>query len=340
MATVFCLIGGPAFAKGNNGNDDDDGAKGGFCSQTADLLYRACGYELQDDFSVASAKCINVSDPEKQAQCFADAKTANREGRQLCREQLAGRRDACEALGESRYDPDIDPTQFDDPKNPTNPNSYFPLKVANRWEYSGGKEFNTVEVLDETKLIDGVACVVVRDQVFKNGELVENTDDWFVTAKDGNVWYFGEEVKDFESFDGDDPRKPELVSIDGSFKAGRDGDKPGIIFLASPTPGEVYLEEFSLGNAEDATEVLSTTYKFGGNFELDQFVPQQLAQRFCSSGDCVVTKNYSLLEPGIFARKYYARGIGFFLEVKPDSGEVLQLSNCNFDSRCANLPAP
>jgi len=32
----------------------------------------------------------------------------------------------------------------------------------------------------------------------------------------------------------DRPRKPELVSIDGSFKAGREGDKPGIIFSAVP----------------------------------------------------------------------------------------------------------
>jgi hypothetical protein len=54
----------------------------------------------------------------------------------------------------------------------------------------------------------------------------------------------------------------------------------------------------------------------------------------------VVTKNFSLLEPGVFARKYYARGIGFFLEVNPSTGEILQLVNCNFDPRCANLPSP
>ena len=87
-------------------------------------------------------------------------------------------------------------------------------------------------------------------------------------------------------------------------------------------------------------EVLSTTYGFGRNRELDRFVPQQLAERFCSRGDCVATKNFSLLEPGQFTRKYYARGVGFFLEVNPDTGEVLQLVNCNFDSRCANLPRP
>jgi hypothetical protein len=91
-----------------------------------------------------------------------------------------------------------------------------------------------VRVLNETKAIAGVTCIVVRDQVFDDGDLIEDTDDWYAQAKDGNVFYCGEEVKDFGSFEGDNPRKPELVSIDGSFKAGRDGDKPGIIFQAFP----------------------------------------------------------------------------------------------------------
>jgi len=195
--------------------------------------------------------------------------------------------------------------------------------------------------VDETKLIDGVECVVVRDEVSKDGgRAAEDTDDWYAHAKDGNTWYFGEEVKDFESFDGDKPQRLELVKIDGSFKAERDGAKPGIIFQAVPTVGKAYLEEFSLGNAEDVTQILSTTYKFGSNAELDQFVPRQLAERLCSTGDCVVTKNYSLLEPGSFARKYYARGIGSFLEVKPDTGIDIQLVNCNFDTRCNGLPKP
>ncbi len=100
----------------------------------------------------------------------------------------------------------------------------------------------------------------------------------------------------FESFRGDRPKKPERVSIDGSFKAGRDGDKPGIIFKANPTMGEFYVEEASLDNAEDATEILSTSYAFGKNPELDELVPRKLAKLLCS-GDCVVTRNFSLLEP-------------------------------------------
>ena len=221
-------------------------------------------------------------------------------------------------------------------RHPANPNRYFPLTVGSRWKFRGGSELNTVEVVNETKRILGVNCIVVRDQVYKNGVPAEFTDDWYVTARDGNVWYFGEEVKDYETFKGDNPKRPELVNINGSFKAGRDGDQPGIIFQATPTPGQVYLEEFSLGNAEDVTEILSTTYAYGKTAELDQFVPKAIAETLCA-GDCVVTKNFSLLEPGSFARKYYAPGIGVFLEVKPDIREVLELVDCNVDPKCAAL---
>src|SRR5262249_58089429 len=154
--------------------------------------------------------------------------------------------EACGSLGESRYDPDFDPEAFDDDfTHLTKPNPYFPLAIGSRWEYRGGSEVNTVEVLSHTKLIDDVTCIVVNDRVCDGGDLSEETDDWYAQAKDGNVWYCGEEVQNFESFDGDRPRKPELVSHDGSFKAGRDGDKPGIIFQAAPATGQVYLEEFS-----------------------------------------------------------------------------------------------
>ncbi|MGH9845873.1 MAG: hypothetical protein ACREEM_44780 [Blastocatellia bacterium] len=178
---------------------------------------------------------------------------------------------------------------------------------------------------------------MIDDQVFENGFLKEDTDDWYAQAKDRNVWYLGEEVKDYETYDGDKPRKPELVSISGSFKEGRNGDRAGVIFQASPQAGQAYLEEFSLGNAEDVTVILSTSYAYGRDRDLDRFVPRQLADRFCAGGDCVVTKNFSLLEPGVFGRKYYARGIGVFFEVNPDTGKFSQLANCNFDSRCQGL---
>lgn len=312
---------------------------GEFCAGTADLLFAACGHDRLDDYYVASARCLNVSDGGARAKCVDEAKAAREESTQLCQEQRDGRREACSALGQGRYDPAFDPASFDDPRHPSKPNPFFPLAVGHRWEYRGGDEVDTVEVVDETKLVDGVTCLVVRD-VVRVGELdSEATDDWFASSKDGTVWYCGEEVKSYETFDGDAPRRPELVGIDGSFKAGRERDKPGIIFQASPAVGQAYLEEFSLGNAEDATEILSTSYAWGQDPELDRFVPRALAELLCA-GDCVVTRNVSLLEPGVEERKYLARGIGVFLEVDRDEGVAAQLTSCNVDPRCSSLPAP
>jgi hypothetical protein len=320
----------------------DTAAAATFCTDTAKAVYNACGFEVQDDYWIAIANCINESEATDRQACRADAADARAEGNSLCKEQLAGRLGACATVGEGRYDPEFEPQMFDtDFAHLTHPNRYFPLRIGNRWEYAGGGETNTVEITSETKLIDDVRCIVSRDLVYEDGRLKEATDDWFAQAKSGAVWYCGEEVKNYETFKGDKPRRPELVSIDGAFKADRDFAKPGIIFLARPTVGAAYLEEFSLANAEDMSEILSTTYAYGTDKELDRLVPRALARQLCH-GDCVVTENISLLEPGIVERKYYAPGIGVFLETNPSSedGEITQLVNCNFDARCNSLPPP
>jgi hypothetical protein len=311
---------------------------GGYCTQTADTLLDACKASVLDDTGVGKAVCINLADTNARQSCLDDLDDSRAEAAQLCEDQHDTRLAACGVLGEDRYDPDFRPARFDNPKRPSKPNPYFPLGVGKHWEYRSATQVNTVDIVNETKRIAGVDCIVFQDRVYEGGFIFEATNDWYVPGKDGSVWYFGEETEDFETFKGDNPVRPELVSIDGSFKAGRDGAKPGIIALASPHVGDAYLEEFSLGNAEDVTEVLSTTYSYGHDPVLDEGVPAVLAQRFCA-GNCVVTKDYSLLEPGLFARKYFARGVGTILEVE-NTGEVVQLVKCNFDSRCANLPTP
>ncbi|MGI8740295.1 MAG: hypothetical protein ACR2KU_11980 [Gammaproteobacteria bacterium] len=311
----------------------------GPCTATARTVFGACQNEIKDDFFIAQAICINESDAAERARCVEDAKSERVESNQLCAEQRSLRLEACAVLGQGRYDPDLNPALFENNfANLTNPNPYFPLRIGDRWEYREGTKSVTVEVLNQTKLIEGVRCIVVRARDVEDGKLVEDTPDWYCQAKDGDVWYFGEEVKDFESFAGDRPMKPELVSCDGSFKAGRHGAKPGIIFRRFPTAGEVYRQEYALGNAEDINQVLSTSYAYGNAPELDRLVPRRLAQLFCAS-DCVVVKDYTPLEPGDFARKYYAPEVGLFLEVKLNARESVPLVGCNFDPRCRMLSA-
>jgi hypothetical protein len=314
---------------------------GRVCSATALVQYNACQSEVRDDFLTAQALCMNLSEQAERNDCFSEARDEIKENRQLCRDQYAARKKLCSLLGEARYDPDFDPANFDDDFTQlTNPNPYFPLGIGNRWKFVEGDETVTVEVLNKTKLIEGVTCIVVNDLVEVAGQPVEDTDDWFAQAKDGTVVYCGESVRDFEVFPGDNPPEPELVTIDGSFKAGQ-AARPGTLFLAGPTVGAVYRQEWAPGDAEDAAEVLSTSYSFGNDpAGLDQFVPPALAQLLCGDGDCVVTGEFNPLEPEALARKYYAPGLGPFLEVNPATGDILQLVECNFEARCSSLPAP
>lgn len=312
-----------------------------FCSATASAQNTACRSEVRDDYYVAKAICTNLSDAEQRAECFGDAASERKEGLRLCSDQRAARVALCDQIGEGRYDPDIDPANFDDDfHNLTHPSPYYPLGIGNVWEYQSPGETSRVEVIDETKLIEGVTCIVVRDVVsFEEGGS-EDTNDWYAHRTDGTVDYFGEESKDLEVFPGDAPMNPELVSIEGSFKAGRDGDKSGTIFLADPAVGDTYRQEWSAGNAEDAATVLSVDYGYGSDPDLDRFVPAVLANQLCAVNDCVVTADFTPTEPDVVERKYYARGIGTFFEVKLDTGETTQLVDCNFDARCALLPTP
>ncbi|HKE96350.1 MAG TPA: hypothetical protein VKB34_18730 [Povalibacter sp.] len=336
LLSALATLPSPAIAA-TESTVDDLVSQGRYCTATAQAASRACANQTLDDYWIAVGICINESDTRDRKECFADAQASRDGATALCSEQRAARVDLCRHIGEDRYDPEFEAAAFDrDFTHLSNPNAYFPLGIGNQWEFRSATQSTTVEVMNATKLIDDVRCIVVRDEVSEKGVIVEGTNDWFAQARDGNVWYCGEETATFETFRGDRPMKPELVNNDGSFKAGRDGDKPGIIFLANPAVGQFYVEESSLGNAEDATEILAIDYSFGRNPTLDELVPPRLARLLCSN-DCVVTRNFSQLEPGGFERKYYARGIGVFLETDPESGEVVRLVKCNVDPRCASL---
>jgi hypothetical protein len=328
VASGFVLGVGPALARPP-------------CSAKASVQFEACKSQVNADFFTANALCLNVLDKEEQKACIAEAKAGRAEDDKLCGKRRAARQDLCAVLGEGPYDPHFAPALFDtDFTHLTHPNPYAPLTIGNRWEFVDGQTNITIEVLNKTKLIEGVTCIVSHDRAEEDGKVIEDTDDWFGQRKDGTVDYCGESTLSFETFAGDVPEEPELVDIHGSWKAGR-GALPGTFFPGSPTVGVVYRQEFSPGVAEDIAQVLSTSYGFGSDPELDKFVPQDLAQLLCSANNCVVTRESSPNSPGDVELKYYTPGIGFFLALKPLSGKVGdQLVNCNFDARCAALPQP
>lgn len=149
-------------------------------------------------------------------------------------------------------------------------------------------ETTEISVTDETKIVMGVRAVVVRDVVKVDGEVVEDTRDWFAQDRDGNVWYFGEAVTDF--VDG----KPSGTA--GSWEAGVDGAKPGIVMPATPTVGTVHRQEYLVGEAEDVMRIVGTN----GEFDLP-------SGRFRG---VVETEDWNPLEPSQLETKAYAKGVG------------------------------
>ncbi len=277
------------------------------CSSTASVAHTACIYDVLDSFWISTGKCKNLADSSARAECFAELKGFPGEGRQECAAQRAARRDLCEDLGEAPYDPPFEPSLFVNPADiggSVAPNPYLPIIAGRTLVYRDGDETVTVKVTGDIKLISGVPCAVVSDIVEVDGQVVENTIDWFAQDLQGNVWYCGEAVQDFE--DG------ELVSLDGSFKAGVDGAKPGILMKAVPMVEDTYRLEFDLGNAEDTAEVLSLT-------------GSATTPAFSCAGTCLITEDTTPLSPDALENKYYAPGVGLILETKPRTGARLEL---------------
>lgn len=172
-------------------------------------------------------------------------------------------------------------------------NPLFPLRPGTRFVFEGEEdgetETNITIVTYDRKTILGVSAIVVLDRVFVEGELKEKTFDWYAQDKQGNVWYLGENTKEYE--DG------KVVSTEGSWKAGRDGAQPGIIMLAHPRVGDSYRQEFFVGEAEDQARVVARN--------IDQRVP------YGSFDNCVRTVEFTRLEPGVKEAKIYCPGVGF-----------------------------
>jgi len=200
---------------------------------------------------------------------------------------------------EVAYAPTIDPASFTTAVN----NPYFPLEPGAQWVYEGrtedGLERTVVEVTNQTREVMGVTCLVVRDTVTLDGELIEDTYDWFAQDAEGNVWYLGEDTKEYEG--------GEVTSTEGSWEAGVDGALPGIVMPAAPAVGQAYRQEWYPGEAEDLAEVL----RLDGSATV-------AGTRYDS---LLVTEEWNPLEPDVVEEKSYARDVGLVLEVATAGGD-------------------
>jgi hypothetical protein len=167
-------------------------------------------------------------------------------------------------------------------------NPYWPMRPGSRWVYREGAQRVEVTVTRRTKRIMGIEARVVHDVVTEDGELVEDTYDWYAQDADGNVWYLGEDTKEYEG--------GEVASTEGSWEAGVDGAQAGILLPGEPEPGLSYRQEYYEGEAEDAAEVLS--------------VDEHVRVPFGTFDDVLQTKDFTPLEPDLVEHKFYAKGVG------------------------------
>ncbi len=205
--------------------------------------------------------------------------------------------------------PDITDVPLPTAINPANfvagvaiPNPLFPLAPGTSrlvvGQTADGEEVILVEVTDQTKEILGVMTTVVRDRVWLKGTLIEETFDWYAQDNDGNVWYFGEEEKEMEAGG--------VVSTAGSWQAGVDGARAGIIMWAQPKVGSIYYQEYYEGQAEDIGEVLSLN--------------ETITVPFGRFDGCLKTEETTQLEPDVLEHKYYCPGLGHALTLDMEDG--------------------
>jgi hypothetical protein len=172
-------------------------------------------------------------------------------------------------------------------------NPYWPMAPGSRWFYrevdiEGNIQRVTVTVTTRTREILGIDATVVHDKVKEHGQLVEDTFDWYAQDTCGNVWYMGENTKEYE--DG------EVVTTAGSWEAGVNGAQAGVVVPADPQVGLAYRQEYYAGEAEDAAEILSLDEKAQVPYG---YFPHVL-----------LTKDFTPLHPKVLEYKLYAKGVG------------------------------
>jgi len=188
------------------------------------------------------------------------------------------------------YSVSIDPANFVAAVD----NPYLPFKPGTGLHYRGVAENGTTPQTDDevvtyqTKTIQGVRCTVVRDSVFERGKPVERTFDWYAQDKHGNVWYFGEDARDYKN--------GRFVKAPDSWQAGVSNAQPGIIMPGAPRNGESYRQEYYPGHAMDQARVLGA--KGTARVPAGTYTKP------------LVTLETTALEPGVAEQKLNARGIG------------------------------
>lgn len=197
--------------------------------------------------------------------------------------------------------------QFSHPREITNP--YLPLATVKQDIIEGTEDGKKTRV-ERTALLNKhksfkindqmVESLVFEDRAFVDGVLEEVALDYFAQDDAGIVYYFGEEVNEYD-------KAGKVINHDGSWMLGKDTVVPGVIITAKPKVGEKFKSENVSQEINESDEIvsISETVKVpAGTFK-----------------NCVKIKE--TLGDGKTELKYYAPGVGVVREVPSEGDEQL-----------------
>jgi hypothetical protein len=151
----------------------------------------------------------------------------------------------------------------------------------------------TISVLDETRVVAGVETRVIEERELARGKLVEVSRNFFAIHKvSHDALYFGEEVDMYK--DG------KIVNHEGTWLAGVDGARAGLMMPGTARVGYRHLQEQAPGVAMDRAEI--------------QSVSETLKTPAGKLANVLKVEETTTLASNELEYKYYAPGIGIVKE--------------------------
>jgi hypothetical protein len=167
-------------------------------------------------------------------------------------------------------------------------NRFFILQPGYQLVLESRREKVVITVLQETKIIGDVETRIVEEREEENGKLKEVSRNFFaICKKSGDVFYFGEEVDDYE--DG------KIVRHSGAWRADEENSQAGILMPGTILLGARHYQEIA-PNAQDRAEIIS-----------DDVTLKTSAGAF---KNCIRVEETSGLDPEEKCYKTYAPGVG------------------------------
>lgn len=168
-------------------------------------------------------------------------------------------------------------------------NDYFILEPGYMLVLEEGSTRMEIKVLDETKEIAGVTTRVVEEREWDKGKLHEVSRNYYAMCESTkDVIHFGEDVQHL--VDG------KVVKTEGTWIAGVNGNRPGLVVAGTPRLNHKYYQEIAPGVSMNRGEIVSlseTCKSPAGTFT-----------------KCMKVKGTSTMDTKKLEYKYYAPNIG------------------------------